>query len=172
MKLQLIVALATGLGFAPAALAQDVVTGDITNGAGKVIGKATFQALHVGVLINVAIEPGGLTPGKHGMHLHAVGDCSDGGDGFKKSAAHVNHDAKKHGLANPEGPDMGDLPNIFAHADGSAQAEVMTTLIRLRGPNGLLDGDGGALIIHANADDHITQPIGNAGARVGCVSVK
>ncbi|HBX92207.1 MAG TPA: superoxide dismutase, partial [Hyphomonas sp.] len=32
----------------------------------------------------------------------------------------------------------------------------------------LLDEDGSALIIHEAEDDHMTQPIGGAGARVAC----
>jgi Cu-Zn family superoxide dismutase len=33
---------------------------------------------------------------------------------------------------------------------------------------GLLDEDGSAVVIHADPDDHRTQPIGGSGARVGC----
>ena len=32
----------------------------------------------------------------------------------------------------------------------------------------MADGDGLALVIHANADDHTTQPIGGAGDRIAC----
>ena len=32
----------------------------------------------------------------------------------------------------------------------------------------LLDGDGSAVIIHENSDDHLTQPIGGAGGRIAC----
>ncbi|HBJ40113.1 MAG TPA: hypothetical protein DDZ20_04910 [Hyphomonas sp.] len=31
-----------------------------------------------------------------------------------------------------------------------------------------MDEDGSALIIHEAEDDHMTQPIGGAGARVAC----
>ncbi|HYY83906.1 MAG TPA: superoxide dismutase family protein, partial [Beijerinckiaceae bacterium] len=105
-----------------------------------------------------------------GLHFHAVGDCSDTGQ-FQLSKGHVNHDSSKHGLLNPEGPDDGDLPNIYANADGSANAEVVTDLA-LSGERGLRDADGSALVIHASEDDHSTQPIGNAGARVGCAVIK
>ena len=33
---------------------------------------------------------------------------------------------------------------------------------------GLKDADGSALVIHANPDDHMSQPIGGAGARIAC----
>ena len=149
------------------------VTTPIAGAGGKQLGTVTLTPAPTGVLIRIAAK--GLTPGWHGMHFHAVGDCSD--EGFKKSGAHINHAEHKmpHGLLNPAGPDFGDLPNIYATADGTANAEVFTTLVRLGGsgekPN-LTDTDGSALVLHANADDHSTQPIGGAGDRVGCAVIK
>jgi Cu-Zn family superoxide dismutase len=85
----------------------------------------------------------------------------------------MNHGGKKHGLLNAEGPDDGDLPNIFANADGSANAELSSGRVQLSGgDNALKDKDGAALVIHASEDDHTSQPIGNAGARVGCAVIK
>ena len=40
------------------------------------------------------------------------------------------------------------------------------------GPHGLKDSDGSAFVIHANEDDHSTQPIGGAGARIACSVIK
>ena len=54
-------------------------------------------------------------------------------------------------------------------------AEVFTSHARLsqNGPGQwLLDADGSALVIHANADDHSSQPIGGAGDRVACAVIK
>ena len=71
------------------------------------------------------------------------------------------------------GPDNGDLPLLHVGANGSAVAEFYTTLVSLsadahaRQP-GLFDADGSAVIIHANPDDHLTQPIGGAGDRIAC----
>ena len=56
--------------------------------------------------------------------------------------------------------------------DGSANAELSSESIVLMGPQGLKDSDGSALVIHANEDDHMSQPIGNAGARVACAVIK
>jgi Cu-Zn family superoxide dismutase len=105
------------------------------------------------------------------LHFHAVGDCSDPGK-YEVSKGHVNHTGAKHGLLNAEGPDAGDLPNVFAAADGSANAEVSSHVARMLGQNGLKDGDGSALIFHANEDDHQSQPIGGAGGRVACAVIK
>ncbi|GJD89525.1 hypothetical protein BHAOGJBA_3053 [Methylobacterium hispanicum] len=142
----------------------------IRNNKGDTIGTLKLRDGANTLVARVTIQPGGLPPGWHGMHFHAVGDCSDT-EKFEKSKAHVNHDQSKHGLLNPDGPDEGDLPNLFAGQDGSANAEVSSET-PLTGEGGLKDGDGSALIIHANEDDHASQPIGGAGARIGCAVIK
>ena len=126
-----------------------------------------------GVVIRVNVE--GLAPGWHGIHFHAVGDCSD--EGFQKSGGHTHHESERppHGLLNPEGPDDGDLPNIYANENGVAQAELYSPFVTLTGAEGramLLDEDGAALVIHEGPDDHMSQPIGGAGARVACAVIK
>ena len=142
----------------------------IVGSKGDPIGKLTIRGGPNATLARVTINAGGLTPGWHGIHFHSVGDCSDAGK-FELSKGHVNHENKKHGLLNPDGPDEGDLPNVFANADGSVNAEVATDT-PLTGTDGLKDADGSALVIHANEDDHTAQPIGNAGTRVACAVVK
>ncbi len=143
-------------------------TAKILNTDSKEIGNATFEQTKIGVLITVEVT--GLSPGPHGIHLHSVGTCEPD---FKASKGHINPDGVEHGLRNPAGPDNGDLPNIFAAADGKAQAEIFTTLVSLSGGKAaLLDQDGSALIIHANRDDHMAQPIGGAGDRVACGVIK
>ncbi|KQT60827.1 superoxide dismutase [Methylobacterium sp. Leaf456] len=142
----------------------------LTNGKGETIGKIMIRDGANSLVMRVTVQAGGLPPGWHGIHFHAVGDCSDP-EKFEKSKSHVNHDQSKHGLLNPDGPDEGDLPNVFAAADGSVNAEVSSET-PLTGEGGLRDGDGSALIVHANEDDHTTQPIGGAGPRIGCAVIK
>ncbi len=151
------------------ASAPETYESPIKNAKGDTIGKLAIRDGANSLVMRVTIQPGGLPPGWHGMHFHAVGDCSDAK--FMNSKAHVNHDQSKHGLLNPEGPDEGDLANIFANQDGSANAEVSSETA-LTGEGGLKDGDGSALIIHANEDDHTTQPIGGAGDRIACGVIK
>jgi superoxide dismutase, Cu-Zn family len=143
----------------------------IIGAKGDAIGKIAIRSSENATVVRIAINPGGLTPGWHGVHFHSVGDCADLGK-FELSKGHVNHENAKHGLLNPEGPDEGDLPNIHANADGSVNAEVSSDLIVLAGEQGLKDADGSALVIHASEDDHMSQPIGNAGARVACAVIK
>lgn len=142
----------------------------IKNNKGEEIGSARFRDGANTLVLRVTIKAGGLTPGWHGMHFHAVGDCSDT-EKFANSKAHVNHDQSKHGLLNADGPDEGDLPNLYASADGSANAEVSSET-PLSGEGGLKDADGSALILHAKEDDHTSQPIGGAGDRVACAVIK
>ncbi|KAK0340285.1 hypothetical protein LTR94_031167, partial [Friedmanniomyces endolithicus] len=137
----------------------------IVDAQGANIGRVDLRQGPTGLVIK--IEASGLTPGWHGIHIHATGACAAP---FTSSGAHINHAEPKapHGLLNAEGPDDGDLPNIFVGADGKANAELFTTRARIssEGPGQWLwDEDGSAIIIHANPDDHSTQPIGGAGDR-------
>jgi superoxide dismutase, Cu-Zn family len=176
---QFVLASALAFGLAAPALAQDkpadqaaptTYDAPIVNNKGETIGKIALRDGANTLVMRVTIQAGGLPPGWHGIHFHAVGSCADT-DKFQESKAHVNHDNAKHGLLNAEGPDEGDLPNVYANADGSVNAEVSSDT-PLTGEGGLKDNDGSALIIHANEDDHSTQPIGNAGARIGCAVIK
>lgn len=137
----------------------------IIGAEGTEIGWAKFEQGPTGLLIRMEIGAGGLTPGWHGLHLHETGDCSDVG-AFQLSGGHHGKEAGAHGLMNPDlGPEPGDLPNLWAAADGSAGYEAFTMLTELVPA---LGGDGLSLIIHANEDDHRSQPIGGAGPRVAC----
>jgi superoxide dismutase, Cu-Zn family len=173
MRTALIAALVAGGLAAPALAQQNVQTfdGAIMGSKGDNIGKITIRGGENATIVRITINAGGLTPGWHGIHFHQVGDCSDAGK-YELSKGHVNHDDAQHGLLNADGPDQGDLPNIYANADGSVNAEVSSESITLTGDEGLRDKDGSALVIHASEDDHTSQPIGNAGARVACAVIK
>ena len=155
---------------APAAPIQ-TYEAPIVGAKGDPIGKIAVRSSENATVVRITINAGGLTPGWHGVHFHSVGDCSDVGQ-FQLSKGHVNHENAKHGLLNPEGPDEGDLPNVYANQDGSVNAEVSSESIVLAGQQGLKNTDGSALVFHANEDDHTSQPIGNAGARVACAVIK
>jgi Cu-Zn family superoxide dismutase len=140
----------------------------LVNTSGAEIGKVQFGAAPTGVLIRIIVEAGGLSPGWHGTHLHSVGDCSDTAK-FEHAAGHIQKSNTNHGLLYVHGPENGDLPNLSAAGDGSASAEMFSSLVTL---SELQDADGSALIIHANPDDHATQPLGNSGDRVACASLR
>lgn len=160
---------ATAVLLAAPAQGAERARAQIIDRQGVTVGEATLVESAHGVLIHVAAK--GLPPGPKGIHIHGVGTCDDGAAGFVASKGHLNPGARPHGLMNPEGPDAGDLPNLFVHADGSAGAEFFTTFASLAGAAGraaILDADGAALVIHENRDDHATQPIGGAGPRHFC----
>lgn len=151
---------------ATAAFAAEPVTADLKNGAGETVGKVTLTAAPKGVLMRV--EAKGLTPGWHGLHFHEKADCSK--SDFTSAGGHTHGGGERqHGLLNPKANETGDLPNLHVGADGSGAAEVFSTLTTL---DALKDADGSAVLIHAAADDHLSQPIGGAGARVACAAVK
>lgn len=136
--------------------------------AGSEIGQVTLRDGNSGVLLR--IEATGLTPGWHGLHLHEKGDCSDPAAGFQASGAHQGHGhGALHGLLNPSGPEDGDLPNLYAAADGTAKAEIFIAGVKLVD---LVDGEGTAILVHAGEDDHHSQPIGGAGDRVACGAIE
>lgn len=152
----------------PAPAPEPVGRAELKTADGADAGTVTAYRGPMGLLLRV--EGRGWPAGWHGVHLHAVGKCE--GPGFTSAGAHVNHadHTRPHGLLNTNGgPDLGDLQNVFAHADGTANAEVYMSGAGLVGPGeDLLDGDGLSFLVHANPDDHVSQPIGGAGPRIAC----
>ncbi len=158
-------ALAIVLAAAPAfAEAADKAEAKLAAPDGESAGAATLESTPHGVLIHVKVE--GLPPGAHGIHLHAVGACSPD---FTAAAGHIKSSDNQHGLRNPQGPEAGDLPNLYVGADGRGEAEFFTSLVTM---DSLFDADGSAVVIHANADDQMTQPIGGSGDRIACGVIK
>jgi Cu-Zn family superoxide dismutase len=108
----------------------------------------------------------GVSPGTHGFHVHATGQCDP--PGFESAGPHLNPANRKHGTRNPAGPHAGDLPNVRARADGT----VDTTLVLgsdLLAPTAVGAGaPARALVLHAKADDMMTDPSGNSGDRIVC----
>ena len=124
-----------------------------------VSGIVTFTNTDDGVMIVADVE--GLTPGKHGFHIHQYGDCS-APDGTS-TGGHFNPTNKKHGSPDAEERHVGDLGNLTADDNGKAHYERLDKVISLNGPNSII---GRGIIVHAGEDDFVTQPTGNAGARV------
>lgn len=152
---------------ASAATAQSPQTAaELKNGSGQVVGKVTLVEAPKGVLLKV--EAKNLAPGWHGLHFHEKADCSKAD--FTSAGGHTHGGGDRiHGLLNPKANETGDLPNLWIAADGTGATEVFSSLTTLAA---LKDADGSAVLIHAGADDHQTQPIGGAGARVACAEVR
>ena len=111
----------------------------------------------------VAVTATGMTAGDHGIHVHATGQCD--GPKFETAGGHWNPAGAKHGLSNPQGQHHGDMPNLTIAADGTGQMQYS---IKGTSIAEMLDADGAALIIHAKADDQMTDPSGDSGDRIAC----
>lgn len=148
--------------------AAPVATAEIALSDGTPAGTAAIERDGKGLKLVVAAK--GLPAGVHGIHLHAVGQCE--GPGFTTAGSHLNPHNRQHGLDNPAGAHLGDLPNLTAAADGSAglSAPLKGTPDELLAS--LFDTDGTALVIHATADDNRTDPSGNSGGRIACGVLK
>ena len=107
-----------------------------------------------------------LPRGLHGIHVHAVGRCDP--PGFESAGSHWNPTARQHGLNNPAGHHAGDLPNLSVSANGVVSQSMVLSGATLAG---LSDADGSALVIHAAADDQVTDPSGNSGTRIACAVI-
>lgn len=148
-------------------------TAIISNAAGEERGAADIWQDRDNV-VHVDVQVNGMPPGPHGIHFHAVGVCgASGGTPFASAGAHYNPLGRQHGLDNPAGPHSGDAPNFTVSSDGTGRATFTTDRISLtEGSTSLFDSDGSAIVIHAAADDQISQPAGNSGARIACGVVK
>src|SRR6266516_3034456 len=141
-------------------------TAIIYNVSGAPIGTAQIWQDNNG-LVNLEIASISLPAGTHGIHFHEVGKCEGGTTAFSTAGAHYNPMGLEHGLQNPRGPHAGDNPNIVIPAGGVGKVAFNTDRVSLTpGTRTLFDADGSSLVIHANADDQISNPSGNSGGRI------
>ncbi len=124
-------------------------------------GIVTFTQTEKGVKVVAHLE--GLTPGKHGFHVHEFGDCS--APDATSAGGHFNPTQMAHGAPTDSTRHAGDLGNIVADDKGVADLEWLDPVMQLSGPHSII---GRAVIVHAKEDDLKTQPTGNAGAREAC----
>jgi Cu-Zn family superoxide dismutase len=149
----------------PAAITAPTARADVRNVLGE--SKATVTASQLGDTIRVRVEAMGMPRGTYAAHVHAIGLCNP--PDFTSAGPHWNPTGAQHGKNNPAGMHKGDLPNLTVGPDGRGSMEyAIPASMLVGGPNALLDADGAAVVIHAQADDYRTDPAGNAGARMAC----
>jgi Cu-Zn family superoxide dismutase len=144
----------------------------LVNASGQSIGSVRAWQTAGGVAFH--IDASGLPHGVHGVHVHSVGRCDP--PDFASAGTHWNPAGKQHGMNNPAGPHAGDMQNVEVAANGVLVTTVTlpnASLTAAAGtPGALLDADGAALVIHAAADDYVTDPSGNSGARIACAVIR
>ncbi|KAH8952422.1 hypothetical protein BDL97_09G084100 [Sphagnum fallax] len=110
----------------------------------------------------------GLKPGKHGFHVHALGDTTNG---CLSTGPHFNPNNAEHGAPEDTTRHAGDLGNVTAGEDGVAEISVKDIQIPLIGANSII---GRAVVVHADPDDlgkgghELSKSTGNAGGRLAC----
>jgi len=122
----------------------------------NVEGTVKFVAMGEGV--HVTAEISGLSPGKHGFHIHQSGDLS--APDLSSAGGHYNPASGKHGDAHGDMRHAGDLGNLTADSNGKATYDQHIAGLKLS------DIIGKSIIVHAKEDDVKTDPSGNSGGRV------
>ena len=178
-------AAAAAVTFAAACLSARPAAGQMSHDMGKPVAEATADITGQGItgtatlteyehgagrVVHVHLVASGLTPGLHGVHLHAVGKCEPA---FTAAGGHF--DPGPAGNTDPDANHpfhMGDLPNLNVGPDGKGELEAVTTRVTVSdSPVSLFDADGAAVIIHGNPDQGITgEPKSgvSGGPRVAC----
>lgn len=164
LALPLTVALSACATTAPDAAAP-MAGAKLMAGDGSARGTASVTEAADG--LHVLVKAQGLTPGIHAVHVHMTGTCT--APDFASAGGHWNPTGRKHGMDNPAGAHMGDMPNMTVGSDGTGAIEyVIAGGTISSGATPLLDADGAAVVIHAQADDNMSDPAGNAGGRIAC----
>ncbi len=140
-------------------------------GVGKDIGTVTAMDSKYGLIL--IPELGGLTPGMHGFHIHQLPYCEAADkDGKHVPALAAGGHFDPFGTKKHEGPygegHLGDLPFLYAGADGKAQSPVLAPRLKVK------DLEGRSLMIHGGGDNYSDYPeaLGGGGARVACGVIK
>jgi Cu-Zn family superoxide dismutase len=136
----------------------------IPKDGGNVHGLIVFEAVEGGIQVTADVT--GLTPGKHGFHIHEYGDCCT--EDFKSAGSHLMAKGEMH--AGPHDPNrhIGDMGNLVADDKGNAHLTLVDDKLSFSGPNSII---GRAVIIHDGEDDLKTQPTGSAGSRAACGTI-
>jgi len=131
--------------------------------------RGTAQFVESGGKVQVSAKISGLKPNSEfGFHIHEAGDCSSG-DGMS-TKGHYNPQGKPHAHAGAKERHAGDLPSLKSDAGGNASLDASVDIITVSpGPTSIV---GRGLIVHAQPDDFVTQPTGNAGARSACAVIQ
>jgi superoxide dismutase, Cu-Zn family len=146
-----------------AANAAKLTTG-LNTADGKHVADATVDFSDGYATVTVeTVEAGVLSPGFHGLHIHAVGKCEansvapTGGQSADFASAGDHLQASGH----TGQPASGDLPPLLVRSDGSGKLVATSdgfTQDQLKGP------EGSSIVLHEGADTGTTA----ADQRIAC----
>jgi superoxide dismutase, Cu-Zn family len=131
-------------------------TNNTNNTNNNVAGVIQFSPTSTGMELSGALK--NVPEGRHGLHIHENGDCSEPG-------AHFAPANNRHGDPLSSEHHAGDLGNIEADATNQAVVSINVAGLTLSGANSIL---GHAMVVHARADDMTSQPSGKSGDIIGC----
>ena len=128
----------------------------------NVSGTITFTEVADGVQVHAEVT--GLTPGKHGFHVHEFGDCTAAD--ASSAGAHFNPTKQPHAAPDATARHVGDMGNIETDTSGAAKLDYLDHNMSLANDERSIIGR--SVVVHAKADDLKSQPAGDSGARVAC----
>ena len=180
LRVAILMAAIGAMGWTAALFAEDAAPNTkqaaiaIIHGAGdnkdKITGTVSFVPDGSGV--KIVADVNGLTPGKHGIHIHVKSDLSS--PDLKSAGPHFNPGGESHHHGAPDDPNhhAGDLGNIEADANGHGHLELMSSDLTIEdSKTGVV---GHSVIIHAGEDDLKSDPAGKSGDRIagGAINVR
>ncbi len=128
-------------------------------------GSVTFEETNG--TVKITAEMSGLAPGKHGFHIHEIGDCSSLDAG--SAEGHLNPSNTQHGAPDSPTHHAGDLGNIEADAEGNASFQMTVDFITLsEGPNSIL---GKAVVVETDEDNFDPSRSNGAGLACGVIEM-
>jgi len=149
-----------------ASSAQKLTT-QLNTADGKHVADATIDFTSGYATVTVETTAAGiLTPGFHGLHIHAVGKCEansvapTGGQSADFLSAGDHLQVPGH----TEQPASGDLPPLLVRSDGSGKLVATSdgfTADQLKGP------EGSSIVLHQGADIGV-QNTANSDRRIAC----
>merc|ERR1711981_1501042 len=133
---------------------------------GKVTGEITFTQSNCSDGVEIKGTINGLSAGKHGWHIHTLGNAQ-GGCGGTFTGGHWNPFTAPLGDEDMgrKRREVGQIGNVECDADGKCDVDDHDKLIRLHGLRNIV---GRSLVVHMNEDQ---GEDGGSGTRVACASI-